>query len=412
MKMKKIFNFENFCVGIFYLLFYFSYDSNVRMLRLDSRICLYINILIICILLAVCIIKKRVKVNKNSVILLILLLVFNLISNTIYQTNFNTIFFMEIMTILAFIISICFSKEEFIRIFVKTLVAISITSLIGQYVLAPLALKNRLPYTLYYDAKSYFPMADLGIAFAKYNVGIQRNYSFFREPGVFQIFILLAMTFSMFWKSFNSKEKTVYNTILLLTLITTFSTMGFISVIILFIAYVLSSKDKNKMKFLMAFVVVIIIGMLFVTSSESGRTMFERTTNKLFENTDNESFSVRYYSIFNNVIASVNNPIFGMGYDRGFEYIINNLNQFGTRDVTGSLIIIAAVIGWPIALVCNYCFYKSTTYVLKKQKNIIKILIWFALFLSINSQNILYTNFFWIILFFACCREERGDNDV
>lgn len=410
-KMNKIFNFENFCVTVFYLLLYFSYDSNVRILRLGNNICLYINILLVVIFAIICIIKKKVKVNHYSVFLLILLLIFTLISNTIYETNFNTILYMEIIIVQAFIITTCLSKENFIKIFIKTLILISISSLIGQYVLAPLALDNKISCKLYIDEKNYYPMVDLGISFAKYNFGIQRNYSFFREPGVFQIFLLTAMIFTLFSNNISDRNKTTYTIILLLTLASTFSTMGIISALIILIAYVISGQKEKKGKLMIILLVLISLITFFVLKNESGKFLLDRTFTKLFENTSNESFSVRYYSIYNNILASLNNPIFGMGYDRGFNYIINNLNQFGTNDVTGSLFIIAMAIGWPVALICNYCFYKSITYVARKQQIIIRILIWISLFSSVNSQNILYTNFFWIIIFLSCCRENEGDNN-
>ena len=397
---KKIINdFLNYRVIYLFLMLYFCYDSNVTILRLGHHNSILYSSIITFIFLCVAFFKKEFKFNAKAFLLFLLLLLVSIISGMIFNTNFNTIMYFSIIYFIAFISSCIFTKENFISSFVLCMVIVCIFSLLTQYILYPL-FKNGIKFgEIYVIRNQLWPITDLYLGFSVISSGIQRIYSFFREPGVFQFFIILALFF-VFFRYDGSKYFRLLISLFLITLLGTFSTAGLLFGLLILLLALFNKKTKNKYKILIIVLIITFALLVVLFNNDSFLLKISLMINKLIQNTNNESFSVRFYSFINIFKASLNHPIFGMGFDNGLNYIIQNLNQFGTNDVTGTLMVIAVAYGWPICLLCNILFFRLVFYFKNKSNLFILFCIWLALFLSLNTQNMLYDSIIWMLLFF------------
>ena len=82
-----------------------------------------------------------------------------------------------------------------------------------------------------------------------------RNYGLFWEPGAFQIFLNLALIFEMFFINTPRKSKII---VYIITIITTFSTTGYIVLTLILISYFIRSK-KIKIKWVLILIILIVL---------------------------------------------------------------------------------------------------------------------------------------------------------
>lgn len=192
-----------------------------------------------------------------------------------------------------------------------------------------------------------------------------RNYGIYREPGVYQMFLIAAMLVLIRlwdWK----KKFTVFSMAgLLIALWTTKSTTGYFAFII-FAVYVFSYKglfrQYKKARILCAALILLLLVMVFLfplTSDDIAFWMkdflrkFDRTNSGYY------SFYARYSSITINLLLWLRNPLFGMGLTNHDEYfdqtaievygMSNNCNtntilaQFGAFGIIMGIIWILAI---------------------------------------------------------------------
>lgn len=92
---------------------------------------------------------------------------------------------------------------------------------------------------------------------------IERNNSIFFEPGAYQVFLNAALFFLFFMRTdFSIKRKWIYITILTITLITTFSTAGYlIFAVLLLVFFIKSPLLTFRKKIMMAGLGIIAVGV-------------------------------------------------------------------------------------------------------------------------------------------------------
>ena len=137
-----------------------------------------------------------------------------------------------------------------------------------------------------------------------------RNYGFFREPGVFQMYLIMALVFNTYNNNgFNLK----YFIILSIALVFTYSTTGFIAYgIYLILFYLQSKKNKISKKTLRKITLLLIVGVTFLMlktdllSSEG--MVFDK-----FENTNRGTTVARLASYTSTYDLWRESPVFGNG---------------------------------------------------------------------------------------------------
>ncbi len=158
-------------------------------------------------------------------------------------------------------------REKFVETYIKVIVFLAVVSLFGY-------MTDR--FNLFDGIIRSLPrVSNLGfeglLYVYRFPWHIDRNNSIFFEPGAYQAFLNAALFMLFFLKlSFSRKRTLVYVLILLGTLVTTFSTTGFIIFLAMFPAVLYKSQllsTRGKVKLVgAAFVVVIIFSAQFYTT--------------------------------------------------------------------------------------------------------------------------------------------------
>lgn len=373
-----------------------TYESAPAMLRWSKETITIVGGIFIFLIYFYFIIFKKVKIEIHSLIITLFILSSSLFSIILNQDFYveNLYFINAVVT--GFIISNMFNKDEYLDGYVNVIIIYSIYSLISTYIFLPLHMKGLLNFFPSYANQIGTPFVDMGLSFAVEWHGVMRNQGIFREPGVFQFFILLALAVEMFYKAKSSKGNII---ILIVTLVTTFSTAGILCFIPLLYAYVLKIRKKNGSRK----DIFIILGLLFSLylifkfQDDGMLVRLQSSLNKISQGADSVSFRVRFESIFNNLKMSINNPLFGNSFVKGFHYIQDNYNDFGTNDITGTMFSYIMALGYPAGLLINLMFYKSCK--MLNKNFLINITIYIALFVSLNTQNLVYNSLLWTSMF-------------
>ena len=202
----------------------------------------------------------------------------------------------------------------------------------------------------------------------------QRNAGIFWEPGAHAIFINIAILFYFFYNHQKETNKLAkYKlAILVIALLTTQSTSGFIE-FILIIAYVFFSEGRKKRKH--DKFIVVFMGLVVLAIGLAGG-VFDKILYKI------GSYGDRSRDLINGLKLSILNPIIGLGY-------FNNkrvyYNQMGIENMSNGLISFIVSVGWIICLLFLYMLFKE----LKRlfAENIYQAIIIFVLFIVFYASE-------------------------
>lgn len=225
------------------------------------------------------------------------------------------------------------------------------------------------------------------------NLGIfDRNAGMFTEPGAHQIFLNFALLFLLSDdKHFGlSKRKYVASVVvLILTILTTQSTTGYMCLAVVMVAIVLKKTDEikhTKLKVLMVIVMVI----LMLIESQTGIIESKFAGIK----TGHGSGLTRYMDTYYGYYIAFSQPIFGHGM-----YMTNQakyMNPYGINNISNGMASFAIRSGVIITMFFLIMIYKS----LKKQfpyGKLFNICVFLLYFLCVNSEglflNILFLTF-------------------
>lgn len=256
--------------------------------------------------------RNREKIKVDERIFLFVIMCCLLFASVLYNMDFVTGNFIKIFVLLfGWAFSLFFSKEEFRRFFVMIVTGIALFSLI-VYVLAPM-LKDL----------SYFPLITNTSGktlkcFFLSNIdvnpdGLLRNWGPFWEPGVFQTYLNLALFFLFQEKNYSFKA----SLILILGIITTFSTTGIISLILILCGEYIKNNKLSQKKIIFSFFAV--VGIILLLSNPK---IYEIVFGKF--NKDNFAFlstQSRLAGVKVNLQIMAKSPILGVGVSKLNNYI-------------------------------------------------------------------------------------------
>ena len=151
-----------------------------------------------------------------------------------------------------------------------------------------------------------------------------RNSGMFWEPGAFQIFINIALLFEIL----KPKPSVINIAIFILTIITTFSTTGYIAVFLIFVLILFSrSNELRKTRKIFMWFVPVLLVLLIYNEAYLNDTSSYSTFGKLNSFVEDEewkgggeetSSSIRFFSVIKTMEAFFSSPLIGVG-TRGLE---------------------------------------------------------------------------------------------
>ena len=203
------------------------------------------------------------------------------------------------------------SFQRFAFLYNKIMEVLAISSLVGYsiYILLP-GFLSLFPI-LYNSADNAFYTFYLS-NISVYSYGFHRNYGIFREPGVYQMFLIVAMLFQVF---VIPKPKIRTQIIYILSILTTFSTTGYIALFFIVFIYMIKNnkykKDSIK-KVIFILILFLMLAYLLLFTDYLSNTGYASVFGKLFDRTQNTTNS-RLASVIVNIKLFLQSPIWGVG---------------------------------------------------------------------------------------------------
>lgn len=333
-----------------------------------------------------------------------LLLVLAIFLTAVVNVGFTGGYLYQIWIIfIAFLATSVISFSQFVVFFNKQIYILSLISLI-IYSIAFL-----IPGLL-----EIFPVHENNTGTQFYNLGLGaifldtealRNTGIFREPGVFVIFLVLALIFELFYKKTNIK----YAIVIFLAFITTFSTAGYIVFLFVFLGYIF---NKNKGLLIKVSFIVLITALLAWVSLYPDMT--EKFLSKISEDSvdANESSLARVASVLVNFDIYSSHPFFGVG-------LLNYITEFSnaslrifklkldasglsTNTYMASLAVYGSFYGFSL-------IWGMFTFSKMINSSIISaVMIFFSLLLLFSNEDMRYSILFFSLVFYSFLRKSKG----
>ena len=227
-----------------------------------------------------------------------------------------------------------------------------------------------------------------GSIFYAYCSRFDRNNGVFYEPGVYQISLVMCI-YSMLYMTekinINQKTRNVFLIILVLSLITTKSTTGYLGLAVIFAGFLIKKKERSTAT--VGIIIIMFAGYLVYDYYSNGAQSLVQIylIDKLSETTTRDitlsSGGARIVAMKLGIQAALNHP-FGIGYlnwDRQLQNIYGV--KFGTGNALFSLLGIRGFCAFFCAL------YLAIIPSIKTMKSISAIIVYIFLFINITSAQ-------------------------
>lgn len=308
--------------------------------------------------------------------------------------------YFSILIYLLFAVFLCYfvSMKDTAKYYVMILCALSVYAILATYVLRLLPDSGILNVHTFSNDKGrdYY---NFGLAFVSITQVKERNFGIFREPGVYQYFLLLGLfltNYTVEWK--RSRDMWLANLILAVTMVTTMATggvveLGLLAVVIFFDKKMYRDKRLRWIAIGLAAALAVVLAVSFAARNR----IYWFVYNTLFEKFVNRSDSVteRTEAILVDVQIFLRHPIFGAGLSEVLHAVTNN---------TTSTLILYAVFGF---LSGSLHVLAWVALVWKKERHLwANLALLVILFMGFNTQNLTGDVFFWLFPMMALL--ERG----
>lgn len=274
-------------------------------------------------------------------------------------------------------------------------------TLVGMFVLKPLVQAGILPGNEFLSPGGWF-MYNFGLTYTTYLNNMQvpalRAFGIFREPGLYQIFLFIAIqlnNYTVQWKK--SWHMWAVDGVLFAALLMTFATGG-VFALGLYVAFLFFDKKLYKNKWLCLLAVAAVaaaIALVVVALAQGGTWAYELVgmVEKVFRQT--ASYTDRVDAIVADAEIFIHNPLFGEKISHVMYAVANNTATspivFASFGIVGGCL---HVLSW-VALAWR-----------KDRSVVMNLILLLILFIPFNTQNMIHDMFFW--LFPVMALMERG----
>ena len=297
-----------------------------------------------------------IKFSKEFIFIFLLFFSIELI-HLIFEKNSNlTTFLGTFLRLLLAYFFVFYFKFTFYNYYVRILYFLSIMSIfiftISFYPPIYLILLSISSFTtpLFAVDSSIYEMSPTIIFYTLHPLHVFRNCGPFWEPGGFSVFLLIGLSFTSFLYGFKFNK---YVLVFIISILTTFSTLGYLGLLVYFLFYLYNYNVKFKYKFFIYFIAVFGFGLIILN--------FDFLGDKIIHNIEvaNETTGSRFGSALADFDLISNSPIIGNG--RGFQkYGIDDSNQFEMEfHRNNGLTNIIVLYGIPFFLILIYIFYNK-----------------------------------------------------
>lgn len=347
-------------------------------------------------------------VYSRSTLFYWLIIVLSIIGSMIYNDDFSkgNLFKIIIMT-MGMVFANGISLRKFSDIYVKIVTFICSFSLLTYSISFVFDLSGMLPII---ENTEHVKMIFIGVSNVSVLTEEFRNYGPFWEPGVYSIYLTLAILFVLVEK----KKITTKIIILTIGVVTTFSTAGYAAVVVLIIYYALSDSEMNVSMYSkrkkLYFMILSLVGLgILLSQVDMLNTII---LSKL--NSDSASYAStvsRIYSISGNIEMWLDNPIFGVGPTKLNDFYEQYLFTQGlnANSNTNGLLIMFSMYGTVLGIMNVYGVIKLATCMDKTLLG--KIIIFSLLLIMLFAEPLQTSCLFNILIFYGLISKPKEERD-
>lgn len=333
------------------------------------------------------------SIKKRAVLAFMfsLLFLFSMVVKRDYSLLYFTIIiiFFEVA-----VLSLVAGVDKFARVFVTIVAFLALYSLIVNYLLRSLVFAywpgcmdfiNTLGY--HFMNLIFSNMMDLSYYF--------RNYGIFREPGQYAFIILIALISNLFVLKKN-KYRLVISIILILSMLSTFSPTGVVSMVLLLLASIIHARKsifgQNKILrksiffVVLMFTAVLCIGA-YIRSDMNLRDTLTISITKVFS-LSNDSSRTRAVSVYSNMKMFIGSPLVG----NKSAIVINDV-----EDNTFTPGILLAIFGIVVTFIICLLWWNLAVSIISKNHFVIIGMVLVSIFIGVSTQNLVPELFFYIL---------------
>ncbi len=228
---------------------------------------------------------------------------------------------------------------------------------------------------------------------------IMRNACFFREPGVFMVYICVAYMMDI-WKhksGLTLKRQLLY----FIGIFSTMSTAGIAIWALLFFINILRSKKLNSHNIMVISVILLVVYFVF-----SNEVLYGNVFGKLERGTDSGSVLGRLSSLSIPFHMTLDSPIWGCGTDNfqkeyircGYELFHTEIDPQGLA--TNSILNASAVFGLWYGLFLLYGFGRFVKR-LTGRSVIEYVLSFLSILMTFSNESMQYSLIFYVLIFYG-----------
>lgn len=292
-------------------------------------------------------------------------------------------------------VSLFLTLEDAAKIYLNILCFLSVISLVCAYGLRLLPDRG-MPGVPVVRIDNGVEFYFFGVSFVPLTYVKYRNFGIFREPGVYQYFLLLGLFLNNYEVQWNSGKKLwTVNIVLAVTMVSTFATGGLVELalfaVVLFFDKGWYRKKAGKLICAVAFLAAAAMGAyIFIRKG----TLYYGVMDALSKfDMKHESMGDRIGSIAENSRTFFRHPLFGGGVREALYAVANN---------TSSSTVLYAILGI-LGGTLNAAAWVLLTW-RKGGKLWVSLSLTVILFMSFNTENFITNPYFWLFPVMAVCQ--------
>lgn len=343
----------------------------------------------------IALLNKRVILKRNAaplvqLILMVISVVFAIIANSDYS-SWLTYARLFLVLALAMGTSLLIDNHRIVQVFIKTVIALALISLIMFYSEFVARNDSLFPVINFYEHQYVN-----GFIYLHYRDIEPRNFSIFIEPGLYQIYLNLCL-FALLYGKKITPSRYIQIGILLFAIYSTKSTTGYLLGAFTLGCLIFKSSKKKNIFVMAARAAIIILTIFLLVTSES---YVKNLDDKFNSDSSTSSFATRKNSTLIDLMIIAENPLTGEGLFN-YQNSLDKYDAMGFRvdSATNTFTQLAAVFGLPFVLLI---IYRIMLAIMRFQADVVSKIVFLVLYIVCFSTEpfILYP-FFYIFLFMS-----------
>lgn len=285
------------------------------------------------------------------------------------------------------------SYDDYIKQFIRVVNFIALFSLVCWLLRGVLITLPVIP-TIYTGDITY-----KCLFFTNISTTSTRNFGPFWEPGAYQLFLNLAIFYELRDKKYFDIKSFV---LLVITLLTTFSTGGIIVFFVILLYSVIAGRESRGTKHSALKILVIVLmigGLVFLQNSNYGSNVFAKIVayidNPLAKNSANVSAYTRFNSFDANISMIRQRPLFGWGIQGSSDMLHNTYNLSANTNT-----ILGMGSSYGIIAMGLYCFLFLKGAFQRSRNLVLNTIYLIIIGTMLSTESLLVSLPFFVMLFY------------